>query len=145
MNRNAPADRRPVLHLLRATCPRCGCPRLRAYRSQQVDGQTTVRYSWCSGCGLRVLLVVESPSFQKMETDSGGAGSMEGKGATVNLETLGRAAERFQQDPAILRAGLKAIQAEPRLTLNQVAYYDVGDVERAAAWIKETERQCQPS
>ena len=59
----------------------------------------------------------------------------------MNLQTLGDAAQQHQIDPAILRIGLKAIQAEPRLTLNQIAYYDVGDVERAAVWVKQTEQE----
>ncbi len=53
------AERRPVLHVARPTCPRCGGKRLPSYRSTSVDEETTVRYAKCAGCGLRVLLIVE--------------------------------------------------------------------------------------
>ena len=145
MNRNAPADRRPVLRVTRPTCPRCGCPRLPSYRSTSVDEETTVRYSRCSGCGLRVLLIIESRSFQNLETTSANPGSMEGKGATVNLETLGRAAERLSCDPKLLQTGLRANEATPVLVLNGLRYYRSADLERAVVWVREMENRCQPS
>jgi len=60
----------------------------------------------------------------------------------MNLESLGHAAERLQVDPGLIETGLKANEAAPKLTLNGLRYWQASDVDKAAKWIAETEREC---
>jgi len=135
-------QRPTYLYLRRAACPSCG-DRLLAYRSVRDQGDgSSVRWCRCAGCGGRVVCVWEDP-YQNLEGGLSPSGTIKAsRGPTMNVISLAFAAAKYQTDPASFRAGLTVVQAEPRLTLNQVAYYDVGDVERAAAWIKRTEQEC---
>ena len=63
----------------------------------------------------------------------------------MNLQSLGDAAQQHQIDPGLIEVGLRAIEAEPVLVLNALRYFRSADLNEAVRWIRETEKQCQPS
>ena len=55
-----PERERPTyVYVRRPRCPDCGGVRLLAYRSVKQGDGTVTRYVRCSGCGRRVVLIIE--------------------------------------------------------------------------------------
>jgi hypothetical protein len=59
----------------------------------------------------------------------------------MDLQTCNYAAGIFQENPKVIRAALRGVQAEPALTLNGLEYFHAADVLRAIKMLAEHDAQ----
>ncbi len=57
------------------------------------------------------------------------------------LMTVGYTSEEFKRDPREIRIGLKHASALPVLILDELEYFDAGDVVKAIKWLQQMDRE----